>query len=190
MEKTLVIDNLSPFTPKILESLETIGISSNCVKADKIADPESMIEAHDRVILSGRKTYSALTNKVNSRIVRHCDAQRKPLLGICYGAEIITLALGGSIGRMTSPVVGFIDVDITEPNCLMRGREKSLKVYESHGFCIARLPEGFIRTCKSNFCQNEVIRNRAGTIWGTQFHPEKSGSDGLVVLKNFVQLPS
>ncbi len=54
----------------------------------------------DKVILSGRRKFSKEINAVNSSIIRCCDYNDKPLLGICYGAEIIALTLGGSIRRI------------------------------------------------------------------------------------------
>lgn len=180
---TLVVDNLSPFTPDILKCLDSLNAKYIYKKYFEVSDVD--LQNCRRVILSGRRRNDKETNAANSRIIRHCHDSDVPLLGICYGAEIIALALGGSIRRMPSHVQGQIDVS-TRDSALTPGKDK-ISVYESHGFCVARLPEGFAPVASSNYCQHEIFAHRTKRIYGTQFHPEKSGPDGLDLLGRFVK---
>jgi len=163
--------------------LGKLGVKFVYKKFSEVTDSD--IVACDKVILSGRRKNNKKINAVNSKIVKHCHGNGKPLLGICYGAEIIALALGGTIRKMPSHVQGLTTVSVSAQNPLTAGKE-SILAYESHGYCIARLPVGFKSLASSQFCEHEIFSS--GTIYGTQFHPEKSGSDGLEVLQNFVTI--
>lgn len=178
----LVVDNLSPFTPDILACLDKLGVSHVYRKFSEVSGND--LAGCDRVILSGRRRNSREINAANSMIIRQCDSSGKPLLGICYGAEIIALTLGGSIRKMPSHVQGTTPVSLARPNPLT-GDKKSISVYESHGYCVARLPANFQALASSQYCEYEIFSDDRKKIYGTQFHPEKSGSDGLALLQNF-----
>ena len=185
--KILVVDNLSPFTPQIVDVLNSLG--SNHVECAEFSQCRKIdVERSDQVILSGRRSSSTFTNKINSTIVKQCLADKKPLLGICYGAEIIALTLGGSLRRMQSPSIGPHEITILQENSLTLGLSDKIQVYESHGFAIARLPSDFRTIASSNSSAHEIFQNTSGQIWGTQFHPEKSGQIGKKMLQNFVNL--
>jgi GMP synthase (glutamine-hydrolysing) len=180
----LVVDNTSPFTADILACLGQLDIVYIYKTFSEVSYAD-LIQC-DKVILSGRRKHSKQINMVNSRITRYCHHGGKPMLGICYGAEIIVLTLGGSICKMPTHFQGMTVVSFSVPNRLMEGK-KSILVYESHGYCIAKLPVNFKSLASSKYCEHEVFTSDS-KIYGTQFHPEKSGSDGLALLKNFSRI--
>ncbi|HEY1247771.1 MAG TPA: gamma-glutamyl-gamma-aminobutyrate hydrolase family protein [Nitrososphaera sp.] len=177
----LVVDNTSPFVEDILSCLDKLGVSFEHKAFAGVSDDD--LTSCNKVILSGRREHSSEINKVNSRIIRHCIGNGKPLLGICYGAEIIALTLGGSISKMPSHCRGMTIASVLIPNRLT-DKKKSMLVFESHRYKIARLPDNLKPIASSKYCEVEIFSNDS-KIFGTQFHPEKSGIDGLVVLKNF-----
>ncbi len=179
----LVVDNLSPFTIDILTCLGQLDQSYLHKRFSQVSNED--LAQSDRVILSGRRKHSKEINAANSRIIRDCQYHNKPLLGICYGAEIMALTLGGSIRKMPAHVQGMTEVSLSSAN-LLTERKKSILVYESHRYCIAKLPSNFKSFASSNYCEHEVFCND-GKMYGTQFHPEKSGGDGLALLKNFLR---
>ena len=178
----LVVDNLSPFTADILTCLSQLDQPPLHKRFSQVSNED--LAQCDKVILSGRRKHSKEINAVNSRIIRYCHDSDKPLLGICYGAEIIALTLGGSIRKMTAHVQGITEVSLSSANPLTKGK-KSILVYESHRYCIAKLPSNFKSLASSKYCEHEVFSNDS-KMYGTQFHPEKSGGDGLALLKNFL----
>ncbi|MDQ3851576.1 MAG: gamma-glutamyl-gamma-aminobutyrate hydrolase family protein [Thermoproteota archaeon] len=178
----LVVDNLSPFTTDILTCLGQLDQPHLHKRFSQVSNED--LAQCDRVILSGRRKHSKEINAVNSRIIRYCHDRDKPLLGICYGAEIIALTLGGSIRKMPAHVQGITEVSFSSANPLDDGKE-SILVYESHRYCIAKLPLNFKSLASSKYCEHEVFSN-GSKMYGTQFHPEKSGNDGLALLKNFL----
>ena len=185
----LVIDNLSPFTPDILNCLNNLGTMYICKRFFEINNSDENVEKnhYDKAILSGRPRNCRDINITNSKIIKHYFENDTPILGICYGAEIIALTLGGSISRMNCNVQGTISVTVSKPNRLINDR-KSVSVYESHRYCVSRLPEGFGSLASSQHCKNEIFSHRKKKVFGVQFHPEKSGEDGIVLLSNFIKL--
>jgi GMP synthase (glutamine-hydrolysing) len=182
----LVVDNLSPFTPNILSLLNQLGAKADCMRYDLVQ--ANHIEYAERVILSGRRSGSAQTNAHNSRFIRQCKEGRKCLLGICYGAEIIALSLGGTVTRMPAPSRGLEQINIASDTPITRGMEKSISVYQSHAFRVARLPQGFMQVANSNQTPYEIFCDERMAMWGTQFHPEKSGVVGEALMRNFLAL--
>lgn len=179
------MDNLSPFTPNIQRCLDDLRVDHVRIEYSKIATSDLINSSN--VILSGRRKNSKEINSANSRIIRHCYENKKPLLGICYGAEIIALTLGGTIRRMPEHVQGQTSIKIGKKNPLTMERT-DMSVYESHAFCVARLPKEFITLASSDSCQHEMFSHASNPIFGTQFHPEKSGSDGNIVIHSFVEI--
>ena len=108
--------------------------------------------------------------------------KKKPLLGICYGAEILALTLGGTLKKMDKVHKGIEEIKIVKTNPLCSDR---MKVFESHSYMISRIDKLFDKIAESNVCKFEIIQHRDSYIFGTQFHPEMSG-DGKILLEKFV----
>jgi GMP synthase (glutamine-hydrolysing) len=120
-------------------------------------------------------------NVINSELVRHSLDNDKPLLGICYGAEILALTLGGTIRKMTSARHGLHIVQVMTNNPLTSGK---VDVFESHSYMISKLDSHFIQIASSDDCKFEIFQYANKNIFGTQFHPEMS-ADGRSLLKKF-----
>lgn len=135
----------------------------------------------DSFILSGRRRNDRETNRVNSKVVLHAVDAGKKLFGICYGAEILALALGGAIARSPAPRKGDGKVTVQKANPLCTGR---IDVFESHAFEISRLPEGLVCLGGSEDCRYELVRFGQSHIFGSQFHPEMS-PDGHRMIERF-----
>ena len=142
----------------------------------------------DKVILSGRRMNSREINIVNSSIIRQCFENNIPLLGICYGSEILALTLGGTVRKMAVPVQDTISLMVSKSSPLISADMKTLLVYESHKYCVAKLPEGFESLASSIDCEHEIFSHKEKKLFGTQFHPEKSGVDGLNLLSKFLSV--
>ena len=190
LQTILVVDNMSPFTSDIVTCLGKLGANYVTIKSLDLTDNDSGNNfSYDRVILSGRRKNDREINFVNSRIIRQCFKYNTPLLGICYGAEILALTLGGTIRKMTRPVQDTISITVSKSNSLLSASEdKTLFVYESHRYCVAKLPEGFESLASSSECEHEIFSHKEKKMFGTQFHPEKSGADGLTIFSKFLSI--
>ncbi|MFI5415962.1 MAG: type 1 glutamine amidotransferase, partial [Nitrososphaerales archaeon] len=133
------------------------------------------------IILSGRRKNNPEMNIVNSKLVKRSLEDDKPLLGICYGAEILALTLGGTIKKMTSPRHGLYEIDIIKDNPLCSGK---IKGFESHSYMVSKLDSSFTQIATSDDCKFEIFQYDNKNVFGTQFHPEMS-IDGKAILEKF-----
>jgi len=184
----LVVDNLSPYTMDILLCLEKLKTNYTYIKFHELKDYK--VSSYEKVILSGRSKPSRDINIANSKIIRDCNLIGTHMLGICYGAEIMALTLGGTICKMENPVRKMSRVLLSKspPAGSWFQKKKSLYVYESHAYCVTRIPEGFESIGRSKYCKNEIFIDFKNKLVGVQFHPEKSNDDGLALFTSFLHM--
>src|SRR5579872_1408582 len=143
--------------------------------------PKVGLENYSSVILSGRRKNNSEMNVINSKLVLQSLDQGKPLLGICYGAEILALTLGGTIKKMTAPRHGLHKVEAIKNNPLC---SRKIDAFESHSYMVSKLGSSFTQIASSDDCKFEIFQYENKNIFGTQFHPEMS-ADGRSLLKKF-----
>ncbi|ABK78538.1 GMP synthase, glutamine amidotransferase domain [Cenarchaeum symbiosum A] len=177
----LLLDNGSIFTRQIADLLHAAGAIFRRVSPAELGPDDAA--RFDSYILSGRRRNDAAVNAFNSRIIRHALSRGKPLLGICYGAEIMALTLGGTI-RRTGARRGYGSVRVHGDNPLCGGE---VTVFESHSFEIARLAGPVVGLASSSACEHEMIHARGSKMYGTQFHPEMS-DDGRGMIRRFLSV--
>ena len=178
----LVIDNGSVYTKNLIDFLNYEKISFK-KQTPELFDLKSL-DNYNSFILSGRRKNEQKTNEINSKIINHAIQNDKKLLGICYGAEILALTLGGTIRKLKFPQKGNEKINIQRNNPLFNN---DLQVFESHGFEISKLPNILIVIGESKNCKFEIIQYDKKSIFGTQFHPEMS-SDGQNLIQKFCSL--
>ena len=178
----LVVDNGSVYTKNLTNFLSTKKIKFTSLPYNNVQ--LSHIHEFDSFILSGRRKNSKEMNAINSKIIKYVISEKKPLLGICYGAEILALTLGGTIRKTNSIHKGEQEVSITTKNPLCNGK---IKVFESHNYEISRLNSSLLCIATSENCSYEIIQLNNLDVFGTQFHPEMS-PDGQSVIEAFVSI--
>lgn len=115
-----------------------------------------------------------------------------PILGICYGMQLLTQQLKGRVGRSIKREYGRVEIHYEEFEDLFFGLDKGTQkagriVWMSHGDRIERLPKGFVAIANSTNAPVAAMRNRARTVFGVQFHPEVVHTPaGYRILKNFL----
>ena len=138
----------------------------------------------DSFILSGRIKNDKKMNATNSQIIKHVISEKKSLLGICYGAEILAITMGGTIKKSNKPVKGEETVLVEKENKIC---QNEINVFESHRYEISKLGNQLHSLASSKSCKYEVIKHNELDIFGTQFHPEMS-SDGQSVIQAFLSI--
>ncbi|MBA3750720.1 MAG: gamma-glutamyl-gamma-aminobutyrate hydrolase family protein [Nitrosopumilus sp.] len=188
--KTLLINNFSPYIYDIIEVLNGFDSNFDCFDCKHLAfvspDHLNLLQGYDNVILSGRQQNSTLINKINSSIVKGCIILDKPLLGICYGGQILALTLGSTIKKIDK-IRNVVKINILKPSNLFPNYG-TIEMFESHNFCISKLSKNFTLLGSSKTCENEFFCYNGKPLFGTQFHPEKSGKHGKYVIENFLKL--
>ena len=178
----LVIDNGSIYTENLIDFLNDKKISFE-KQTPELLDLKSL-DNYNSFILSGRRKNEKIINEINSKIINHAIQNDKKLFGICYGAEILALTLGGTIRKLTFPQKGSEKINIQRENLLFND---DLQVFESHGFEISKLPNILLVIGESKNCKIEIIQYDKKPIFGTQFHPEMS-ADGQNLIQKFCSL--
>ncbi len=178
----LVVDNGSVYTSTLLDFLYN-------KKFDFIMKSNSKLELNEldnfnSFILTGRRQNEQKMNRINSQIILHAISEKKNLLGICYGAEILALTLGGTIKKSPSLIKGDETVIVSKKNTLIDG---NLAVFQSHRYEISKLGEKLENLASSQTCKHEVVKHNELNIFGTQFHPEMT-RDGKTLVESFVNL--
>ncbi|QAT49705.1 glutamine-hydrolyzing GMP synthase [Caproiciproducens sp. NJN-50] len=110
-----------------------------------------------------------------------------PILGICYGAQLIAFSLGGETGNAAIREYGKTEFQITADSELFQGIEKQSVCWMSHTVYIKTPPEGFRITAVSSSCPVVAMENAERKLYATQFHPEVEHTvHGKEILHNFL----
>jgi len=109
-----------------------------------------------------------------------------PILGICYGLQLITHIFGGEVVKSDKHEYGKAEIDILDHEDLFYDLPNHMHVWMSHADKVIKLPEGFEVIARTFNAPYAAIRNKEKKIWGVQFHPEVSHTYlGKEILKNF-----
>ena len=176
------MDNGSIYTKNLVNFLSEKKIKFVSQKFDEV-NPSDM-QQFNSFILSGRRKNDKKINTVNSKIIKYTISEKKHLLGICYGAEILTQTLGGTIKKSSNQVKGEETVIVEKKNKICQNK---IDVFESHRYEISQLGNQLHCLASSKSCKYEIIKHNEHNIFGTQFHPEMS-SDGLSIIQAFLSL--
>ena len=176
------MDNGSVYTKNLIDFLSKIKTNFTSLSYDALIP--SQISEFDSYILSGRRSNNKKMNALNSKIIKHALSEKKPLLGICYGAEILALTLGGTIRKTSTLQKGEQEISVTKQNPLCSGK---IRVFESHNYEVSRLNSSLSGIATSKNCFFELIQHNELKIFGTQFHPEMT-PDGQSIIKAFVSI--
>ncbi|HET7472074.1 MAG TPA: glutamine-hydrolyzing GMP synthase, partial [Candidatus Limnocylindrales bacterium] len=110
-----------------------------------------------------------------------------PVLGICYGAQLMARELGGDVLPTGKREYGPATVTITDDDGLFTGLARDQPVWMSHGDSITRLPDGFRPTARSGSSPFAGLAAPERNLYGIQFHPEVAHTPaGKDVLRNFI----
>ncbi len=110
-----------------------------------------------------------------------------PVLGICYGMQLITHCMGGTVARAQHREYGQATIHVTQPGGLFAGLDARQSVWMSHGDRIERPPEGFAAIASTENAPYAAIAHNERPIVGVQFHPEvEHTAHGSAMLRNFV----
>ena len=110
-----------------------------------------------------------------------------PILGICYGMQLMSYILGGKVSSASTREYGETNVNIDNTSLLFKGFESTNIFLMSHTDYVESLPEGFRRIGYTSSCPNAAIENKDKKLYGIQFHPEVNNSvNGSLVIKNFL----
>ncbi len=146
----------------------------------------------DLIILTGSS--SLLSKPRTGELFQpEMDLVRKakfPILGICYGHQIIGSAFGAPMRDLGQMLRGYEKVSIIRKHPLFDGLPPDLVVAESHRQELTKVPDEFQHLAQSTTSKVEAIVHRSRPIYGVQFHPERSNEDhphGRIIIQNLLK---
>ncbi len=109
-----------------------------------------------------------------------------PVLGICYGAQLMAYKLGGDVRRGEKREYGKTEINYKE-SLLFKDIEKKNITWMSHTDLIHEIPKGFEITASTSDCPMAAMENKEKNLYGVQFHPEVEHTiQGNLIIKNFL----
>ena len=110
-----------------------------------------------------------------------------PILGVCYGMQLMVQQLGGSVVAAGRAEYGKAPLHVDDPTDLLTNVEEGSTMWMSHGDSVQALPPGFVRLAHTDNTPEAAVANHDRRLYGVQFHPEVVHSScGMALIRNFV----
>ena len=111
-----------------------------------------------------------------------------PVLGVCYGMQVMVQQLGGVVGSAIGKAeYGKAPLEVDDPTALLTNVENGSTMWMSHGDSVKKLPDNFVRLAHTANTLDAAIASHKNRFYGVQFHPEVVHStQGMVLIRNFV----
>ena len=183
-DKTIVLDFGSQYNQLITRRLRDFGIYSELLSHKLTADEIKEINPKGIIFSGGpNSVYDPNAFKVDPEIFK----LGIPILGICYGMQLMSYDLGGKVEKADNSEYGRADIEVLDDEAvLFKGLPKKQYVWMSHGDLVTQAPAGFEVTATSKNCPIASIADNDRKFYGVQFHPEVRNSEyGLDILRRF-----
>ena len=168
-------------------NIEHPGIFLDFIKKDKIridtveldeGEKIPKLDPYDAMIVMGgpmdtwqEETYPWLKTE-KEEIHKFVSVMKKPFLGLCLGAQLLSEAVGGKVRKMKTPEIGVMDISITNTGSIFNGMNKNLKVLQWHSYEVCDLPKNTELLASSPLCGVQAFSS--GNAFGLQFHVEQT----------------
>ncbi len=182
--KIVILDFGSQYTQVIARRVREASVYSEILPHTTKAAELKRLGAQGIIFSGGpASVYAKGAPKVDAGIYK----LGVPILGICYGMQLLSRDLGGAVEASGEREFGHGKLSVTRKNALFAGLPKSLDVWNSHGDKVTRLPKGFAVVGTTENSKAAAIADAKRNFYGLQFHPEVSHTPrGSEVIENFV----
>ena len=180
--KVLIIDFGSQYTQLIARRVRELNIYCEIFSFDNL--PNNILE-HSAVILSGSpfSVHSKNAPKIDITKIKGIV----PILGICYGAQLLADYYGGEVGKSFTREYGRAKLITNNTNNLFYGFKNSSQVWMSHGDTINKLPKESEKLASTEDVQYAAFKFKSEHTFAIQFHPEVYHTTfGIKLLENFL----
>ena len=189
LNKILIIDFGSQFTQLIARRIRELGVFSEIIshKTIKSNNIDNKIKG---IILSGGplNVYEIKKYSFDKKIIQ----KRIPVLGICFGHQILSKLNGGRVKQSKFREFGLANLFKKKESLLTKNifkKRKFIKVWMSHADQVSKLPKNFSVIASSQNSKFAIIENKSKNFYGVQFHPEVTHTEnGKNLIKNFIFL--
>ena len=176
--KFLVLQHINIEHPGVfLKFMKEDNISIDTVELDE-NEKIPNLDKYDAMIVMGgpmdtwqEETYPWLKNE-KENIYNFVSIKKKPYLGLCLGAQLLSEAIGGKVKKMKNPEIGVLNVSIKNNKSIFAGMDKNLKVLQWHSYEVCDLPSVAKILASSTDCKIQAFSS--GKSFGLQFHVEQT----------------
>ena len=187
LKKILIVDFGSQFTQLIARKIRELGVYCEIISHNKLKKIKNFETNIKGLVFSGGplNVYENKKVKFNNKLLK----LGVPVLGICFGHQIISKELGGRVKSSKYREFGLAEVQEIKKSKLTKNFFSKGKnnVWMSHADQVIKLPKNFQAIAKSENSKLCIIENLEKKMYGIQFHPEVSHTNkGNQILKNFV----
>ena len=186
-EKIIVVDFGSQVTKLIARRIRDFNVLSEIITSKELSLIKDFTNIKG-IILSGGP--STVTNKKFPSIPKKIFSLNIPILGICYGLQLIAKNFGGKIqSSIKKREFGRALLRSHKKSKLTRNffKNKEVNVWMSHQDTVNKIPKGFIKIASTKQSHLTIIENKKNKIFGIQFHPEVTHTEnGEILIKNFI----
>jgi GMP synthase (glutamine-hydrolysing) len=190
LSKILIIDFGSQFTQLIARRTRELGIFSEIVSHKKVVKANIVKQNIVGLILSGGplNVYENNKYKFDKKILQ----LNIPVLGICFGHQILSKELGGKVKKSNYREFGLAEIKKISNSLLIKNffdKKNKNHVWMSHADKVSKMPKNFKVVASSENSQFTIIENYKKKFYGVQFHPEVTHTNkGKILLSNFLFL--
>ncbi len=184
MNKVIILDFGSQYTQLIARRIRELKIYAE-IHPYNVSLSFLKKESPQALILSGgpQSVYEEGAPLISPEIF-HLGI---PVLGICYGAQLIAHLLGGEVVPAKKREYGLAELKVIDQSGLLHGLDRISQVWMSHGDLVKKIPANFLITGITANTRAAVIENTVYKIFGVQFHPEVTHTiEGKKILSNFL----
>ena len=185
-ESIVILDFGSQYTQLIARRLRELQVYSEIFPPGTPA--KTLKDRKPRgIVLSGGpdSVYAKGAPKADKRIFE----LGVPVLGICYGMQLMGHSLGGKVKGEGRGEYGLANLQVKDSSPLLKGVPAVSRVWMSHGDEVQKPPRGFSVVAATESTGNAAIEDRKRRLFGIQFHPEvKHTAEGTTILSNFLEI--
>jgi len=176
--KFLVLQHINIEHPGIfLKFMKEDNIQIDTVELDENEKIPNLNKYDAMIVMGGpmdtcqEKTYPWLKME-KENIHNFVSIKKKPYLGLCLGAQLLSEAIGGKVRKMETPEIGVLNVSINNDKSLFNGFNKNLKVLQWHSYEVCDLPSSAKLLASSTLCNAQAFSSEKA--FGLQFHVEQT----------------
>ena len=184
-EKIVILDFGSQYTQVIARRVRECSVYSTIIHYNTPAAEIAAMKPSGIILSGGPASVYAKGAPLPDKTIFELGV---PVLGICYGVQVLAHFLGGRVEKGLKREYGKGTLTVKNPSCALFAKlPKQLQVWNSHGDKLTKIPDGFKPVAATENSEYAAIENRERKFFGLQFHPEVVHTPrGKEIITNFV----
>ena len=188
LDKILIIDFGSQYTQLIVRRIRELGVFSELISHKKIKSSQIRSNIKGIILSGGPLNVHQLNNDLFDKKIINLEI---PILGICFGHQILSKFNGGKVKQSKNREFGLANIHKKHESQLIKNffDKKTKKVWMSHSDQVSKLPKTFRVVASSENSKFAIVESKISKFFGVQFHPEVTHTEnGKKIISNFIFL--